>query len=50
MPLLFQSTQASGTITNVPTTKPIKQVFKPVIGRRKESRYDEGKKRKIIVP
>jgi hypothetical protein len=49
-PLLFHSNNVSGTNTTVPRTKPSRQALKPVIGRHKESRNSEGRKRNIVVP
>jgi hypothetical protein len=49
VPLLVQSIHVSGTNISAPSAKPSKQTFRPVIGRHKDRRYIEGKKRKIVV-
>jgi len=49
-PLPFHSNNVSGTNAAAPSTKPSRQTLKPVIGRHKESRNSEGRKRNIVVP
>src|ERR1700751_86902 len=49
-PLLFQSIHVSGTNTAAPSTSPSRQTLKLVIGRNKESRNREGKKKNIVMP
>ena len=49
-PLPFHAINVSGTNTTAPSIKPSRQTFKPVIGRRQESRNRDGRNKHIVVP
>ena len=48
-PLAVHSIKVTGTNTSVPRIKPSRQTLRPVNGRHNERRYNDGKKRKIVV-
>jgi hypothetical protein len=48
-PLAFHSINVTGTNTSVPRINPSRQTLRPVNGRHNERRYNDGKKRKIVV-
>src|SRR5262245_23770072 len=48
-PLLFHATHVSGTNSAAPSTSPKMQTLKPVIGRHKDRRNRQGRKRSIVA-